>query len=610
VCGIAGIWQAHAPVDAALLDRMRDALTHRGPDDANSYISPDGRVGLGHRRLSIIDLSRAGLQPMCNEDRTVWLVFNGEIYNFRELRRELEGKGHCFASHTDSETIIHAYEEWGTKCVEHLRGMFAFAIWDEKQERLMLARDRFGIKPLYYFEDGEQLLFGSELKALMAHPQLPREIDRSAIYDYLTFGYIPTPKTIYNGVHKLPLASMLVRDREGTRISRYWDIAFAPGQYSEASALEMVRHELGDAIGSQTVSDVPFGVLLSGGLDSSTVAATLARTLGQDIRTFSVGFDVERHSEVEYSRLVANELGTQHNELTVELGGLDEALKQVVGSYDEPFGDGSAIPTRRLCDMVRQQVKVVLSGDGGDEVFAGYRWYGRWLEEQNKTAWWRNVPAPLREMARRSAPAYLKTRRLGRLLLLTPLEQYVRNIGIFTRPEKQLILASEFEKSFKDYDELWSVRAHWRDDLDPLSAMQYLDMHTYLPDDILTKVDRASMAVGLEVRPPLLDHQLSERVATLPPNMLWRDGSGKHIMRQAIEPLLPEKVLSRGKQGFSAPWGDWLKPEVVRPMLRDGALVQQGILAPQAVEMVGQRMLKGGKLWALLVLEGWMREHG
>lgn len=595
---------------------MRDALTHRGPDDAGLWISPGeahaavASVGLGHRRLSIIDLSHAGAQPMSNEDGSVWLVFNGEIYNFPELRPQLEALGHRFASHTDSEVIIHAYEEWGAECVRRLRGMFAFAIWDQALQSLLLARDRFGIKPLYYYFDSEILLFGSELKALMAHPSMPRDLDNTAIYDYLTFGYIPAPKTIYKNVNKLSPASMLVRDREGTRIERYWDIDFTPQAASDDTrAVETVQGQLADATRSHLISDVPLGVLLSGGLDSSAVAATLARTLGESIRTFSVGFDIAESSEVEFSRIVAAALGTEHRELTVALGGLDEALEQVVASYDEPFGDGSAIPTRRLCDMVRREVKVVLSGDGGDEVFAGYSRYGRWLQDQKQSAWWRRLPAPVREAVRRSAPTKLQTRKAGRLYLLSPLEQYVRGAGVFTRPEKRLLLSPDFEAQFHDYDELWPVRPHFREDLDPISALQYLDMHTYLPDDILTKVDRASMAVGLEVRVPLLDHELAEHAAALPSNLRWRDGETKWVLRRAIAALLPAEIMARGKQGFSAPWKQWLKPDEVRRRLEQGALVRAGILDKQILETTGTRMLKGGKLWSLLVLEAWMERH-
>lgn len=612
MCGIVGVIQRDAPVSRELVGLMRDRLQHRGPDDAGLYFSPDNVCGLGHRRLSIIDLSPQGHQPMSNEDGSVWIAFNGEIYNFAELREQLTAKQHRFKSRTDTEVIVHAYEEYGVNCVDHLRGMFAFAIWDERHHQLFLARDRFGMKPLYYYHDRDRFAFASELKALVACPTIPKVLDETSLYDYLSYRYVPTPKTIYRNIYKLPPAhTLMVRERgDDFEVSsrRYWDIDFTPDD--SGAAVKQLLPDIAAAVDSHMISDVPLGAFLSGGVDSSLICGVARNCLHIPLKSFTVGFDDDAHSEAPYARQVAYILQTEHHEVTASLGSLDDALANVIEFYDEPFADGSAIPTHRVCALTRKHVTVALSGDGGDELFGGYSWYQRWLKQRAYDSFWSLVPASGRDWATRHAPNAWKIRSWGRNLLLTPLEQYLRNIGMFTRYEKHRMLTAEFGRQFADYDDVWQLRQHWRPELEPLSAMQYLDIHTYLPDDILTKVDRASMAVSLEVRIPFLDHPLAENAARLPRSARLAGDQSKVALKNILSSWLPPELIHRAKHGFSAPWGRWLKPQHVRERLVCGELVRRGILDLKWVQTTEGRQLGGGKGWALLVLDEWLKRKG
>lgn len=514
---------------------MRDAMTSRGPDDAGMEIR--NGTGLGHRRLSILDLSPAGHQPMCNEDRSVWVVFNGEIYNFAELRRELEGLGHRFVSNSDTEVIVHGWEAWGERCVERLRGMFAFAVWDDRRRVLFLARDRVGIKPLFYYWDGRTLAFASELKALRQCPDLDLAVDPTALFDFLTYLYIPAPKTAYKNVRKLEPGHRLLFDGRRLHAERYWDWNFAPRPITERKAVEELRALLAETVRLHLVSDVPLGVLLSGGVDSSAVAA-----FAGPVMTFSIGFDVAEHSETAFARAVAGRFGTRHVESTVALAEGKRLLDWMVEWYDEPYYDTSAIPTYLVCREARRHVTVALSGDGGDEVFGGYTHYTRF----RRLMAWDVLPKALRRLV----PG-----RSGERLRLDPLERYAFLMGGMVEHEKARVPGLA---KFKDYDALWSFRRFWREDLDVPTRLQYLDAKTYLPDDILTKVDRASMAVSLEVRPPLLDHRLMEFVATLPTHVRLKGGRLKYLLKKALEGLLPEEILTRKKKGFSVPLRTWL----------------------------------------------------
>lgn len=610
MCGIAGIASWGAPVDQDVVRAMGDALRHRGPDDAGLYRAPDGRAGLAHRRLSIMDLSPAGRQPMANEAGTIWLTFNGEIYNFPDLRRDLEGRGHRFRSRTDSEVILHAYEEWGETCVDRLRGMFAFALWDEGARRLILARDRLGIKPLLYAADDRRLAFASELKAILEHPGVERRLDQSALSDYLTYLYIPSPKTAYLSVRKLPPAHVLVADAGGIRLKPYWDVSFAAAGLEPGRAVTLLREKLAEAVPLHLASDVPVGVLLSGGMDSSTVLAALTAEGAKGLRSFSIDFDVVAHSEVAYARLAAERFGTAHREQVVGKESVPTMLARTVAMYDEPFGDGSAIPTYFVSRLAAAEVKVVLSGDGGDEVFAGYDWYDRWLRLRR----WDAVPLPLRRALFRplAAATPMGSKAWRSLLLPTrdPLDQYGQLVHLFDPAEKARLLSPEILRALEGYDDYWHLRAFWREDLDPLSRLQYVDLKTYLPDDILTKVDRASMAVSLEVRPPLLDHEVVELVATFPPATRYDGAERKAILKAAMGPALPEPILRRRKKGFSAPLKPWLRgeEEALRAALREGEGARRGLLSPAAFGPDSGVRLSGIRLWALLVLDEWLSQ--
>ncbi len=603
MCGIVGQVGDAGSIRADDVVRARDAMVHRGPDDAGVYVNADASVGLGHRRLSIIDLSPAGRQPMTNRSGTLWLTFNGEIYNFRRLRAELERAGHVFASGTDSEVILHAYEEWGPDSVRRLHGMFAYALWDERRRVLLLARDRLGIKPLHYWQDGRRLSFGSELRAVIADRRVPRALDESAIYDFFTYQYVPTPKTIYAGVRKLPAGHYAVLEGQRLTLTRYWDLRLEPRVLSPDDACAAVRARLAQGVEEHLVADVPVGVLLSGGMDSSAVTAMAMRCATRPLHTFTIGFDVREHSEADHARALAAALGTQHHELTVTREMADGLTRRVIDLYDEPYADGSAIPTLLVSQLARRHVTVALSGEGGDEVFGGYNWYTHWLRLQDRVA----LPAPLRR-ALFGVPARLLPRGArGQWTLAMkaadPLERYARLMGAFLGPEKRRVLAPGFLRRFRDYDDLWYLRQHWRPDLDPMLRLQYLDLQTYLPDDLLTKFDRATMAVSLEGRVPLLDHELIELVLSLPAAVRNPGHEKKALLKRVMADVLPAEVLTRRKQGFSVPWYAWLGGRAA-PALGP---IHDGVLHPAVVSRT--RALARDDLWRIVVMNGWLEAH-
>jgi asparagine synthase (glutamine-hydrolysing) len=599
MCGIIG-FVADERLDTEALMRARARIAHRGPDDAGAWCSPpasasqgavEARVGLAHTRLSIVDLTDAGHQPLGNEDGTVRIVYNGEVYNAVELRRDLEAAGHVFRSRTDTEVIVHAYEQWGPGCVERLRGMFAFGIWDDGRKQLFLARDRIGIKPLFYYWDGSSFAFASEIKAIATLPGLDLATDETGLYDFLTYGYVPTPKTAHVKVRKLPPAHTLTFNapRRALSVSSYWDVRFdGSGPKSEGEAIEAIRHQLREATADHMVSDVPVGLLLSGGVDSSAVAAFANALSQQPLRTYSIGFDVEAHSETRFARMVATHLGTIHTEAVVSQASAAETTRLLSELYDEPFGDSSAIPTLAVSRLARHDVKVALSGDGGDEVFGGYESYARHRRRRHFAA----VPSVFRH----HLPAMLERSGFARLRgvptltdgLRPDLERHVVIQGGFTRAQKEHFLRKEVLHRYRDYDDLWAFRRHWRPELSGYARLQYLDLKTYLPDDILTKVDRASMAVALELRPPLLDHRLIELVGSLPERVRTPNGSLKHIFKAALRGLLPDTILDRPKKGFSVPLGAWLASLTGGPT-RHGS---------------------DSQTWLLHLLQGWTNEHG
>lgn len=591
MCGLVGI--VHLNGRAPALDGACEALKHRGPDDAGTWVNATGQVAFGHRRLAILDLSQEGHQPF--EKAGLTLIYNGEVYNFSELRRELEALGHAFRSDCDTEVVLEAYRAFGMGFVARLRGMFALALWDERAQRLLLARDRLGIKPLYVYRDRERIAFASELKALEQIPGLRLEADETAAYDFLTYIYVPAPKTIYRNVQKLLPAhwatATFSADRWLFAEERYWSVDYASARGPRgAQAVEAVQAALSDATRVHLAADVPLGCLLSGGIDSSAIAALAAEQTTERLRTFTIGFDVEEHSETGYARLAARHIGTQHMERIVDVRLARASFARLPALFDEPFGDLSAIPTLEVCRMARESVTVALSGDGGDEVFGGYSSYTRHLR---RARWFHWVPA----LARRQTSSIflqtllLKVRGGPKLLdgLRDPLERHAVIQGGLSRAEKAAVLPAEVRRRFKHYDDLWALRAHDRADLDPLTRFQIIDMATYLPDDILVKVDRTSMACSLELRPPLLDHPLVELVASIPPETRNPGGALKALLKRAVAPKLPPEIIDRPKKGFSIPLEAWigkLTPEhkpTTRPMadtltatLRGWALAHDG----------------------------------
>jgi asparagine synthase (glutamine-hydrolysing) len=611
MCGIAGILSPRQrPVRFDEVHAMCNAMVHRGPNSDGFYVGPE--VGLGMRRLSIIDL-QTGDQPIRNEDGTVWAVLNGEIYNYRELRRHLEDRGHVFYTSTDTETIVHLYEEYGARCVDHMRGMFAFAVWDEKAHRLLVARDRVGIKPLYYAWTGERLVFGSELKTVLASPDVERRIDPSSLAYLLTFLYTPRTDSIVAGVKKLPPAHLIVAEpgRE-PRLERYWDVHFAPDTGKSIDALvDEIRGTLEDSVRLHMVSDVPVGAFLSGGIDSSSVVATMSKLTTQPVKTFSIGFPEREYDELTWARQVAKRFGTEHRELIVEPADL-QVLEELAWYLDEPFGDSSAIPTWFVSKLAAQEVTVVLSGDGGDELFSGY---DRYLVESRERAW-RFVPDGARKLMGAVAsalPPGVKGRNFLRHHSLPSQHRYFDALTLFGGDERRRLLSADLLHAVGGADpwrdtEPYFAGPHW------LSALQYLDIHTYLPLDILTKVDRMSMAHSIEARVPLLDHKLVELAARLPPEHQLKDGTTKYLFRRALRGLLPDAIIDRPKRGFAIPLGRWFKGELssfVRDVLTSQRSRERGLFNPAYVETLLHPSYRhydfDAQLWTLLSIELWCR---
>lgn len=627
MCGIAGIvdLKGRQPIHEPLLRAMNDRLQHRGPDGSGLHLEPG--IGLAHRRLSIVDLA-AGHQPMYNEDDTVCIVFNGEIYNFPDLVQELTGLGHRFRTRCDTEVIIHAWEQWGTKCLERFNGMFAFALWDTNRQQLFLARDRLGVKPLFHatLPDGT-LLFASELKALLLHPDLPRKLLPRAIENYLTFGYVPEPDTVYSGIHKLEPGHLLLLDREGRQtIQRYWDLdtsRFGTYRRTEADGQVELRERLEAAVKRRLTADVPLGAFLSGGVDSSAVVAFMARQLQGSVKTCSIAFDEPDFDESAYARQVAMLYRTDHQEHRVAVDDFN-LLDTLVGIYDEPYADSSAIPTYRVCAAARQQVTVALSGDGGDEAFAGYRRYRLFAGEE---ALRRLLPSALRRpvfglLGRYYpkldwAPRPLRGKSTFQSLALDSVGGYLQGVSLSKPDLRQGLYSGAFRSALQGYDSRAVFERHLqgRDFPDAVGMVQYLDLKTYLVGDILTKVDRASMAHGLEVRGPFLDYTLVEWAATLPSRFKLHGGTGKYLLKKSLEKLLPEDLLYRQKMGFAVPLARWFRgPLRVRvaalpdsPWLLADGLFQRGGLAKMVeLHLSGRRDFSPG-IWSLLMLEGFLR---
>jgi asparagine synthase (glutamine-hydrolysing) len=643
MCGITGaIWKTpSAALDAATLERMIALVEHRGPDDSGSYCRPcreEGGSGLapgvalGHRRLSIIDPA-GSRQPMSNEDGTVWAVLNGEIYNFRDLRRRLEGSGHRFRTAGDTETIVHLYEDEGPDFARHLWGMFAIAIWDSRHRQLVLVRDRLGKKPLVYRLETERLLFASELKCLLAVPGVPREVDPGAIDEYLTFQYVPHPNTIFRGIRKLPPAHYAVwRDGE-MRINCYWQPDFnrqIDRPWSEC--VTELRELLTDAVRLRLQSDVPLGAFLSGGVDSSVIVGLMSQLAGGSgtcgsggaIKSFSIGFADAQFDETKYARQVAEKFGTEHHELRVEASAT-ELLPKLIWHYDEPMADSSALPTWHVAQLARRDVTVALTGDGGDELFAGYdRYRAVWLSSLLD-----RLPRPMRQLLAsrfwqrlpgggRQRSIVRRIKRLSAVLNQPMQRRYLDWIGVFNEAGRAALYTDDFLSRLTDVDPAEFLARAWRrsDRRDPVTAASLADLTTYLPCDLLVKVDIASMAHGLECRQPFLDHRLVEWAAALPVRYKQRLGRGKRILREAFRDLLPAEIQRRPKMGFGVPMDSWLRGELrdrTREVLLDPVAIGRGYFRPEAVarlldEHQSGVTSHGHRIWALLVLELWHRE--
>src|SRR5579864_2212112 len=577
MCGISGIWnyKSGRPVEREQIEAINELLAHRGPDGHGYYMAP--ALGLGHRRLSIIDLE-GGRQPMCNEKGDVWIVFNGEIYNYPELRPELLSRGHVLRTNSDTEAIVHLYEDYGERCFEKLRGMFALAIWDGPNQKLVLARDRLGIKPLFYGLGQDGIVFGSELKCLRESGLIKLEVDPTAIADLFTFFYIAGPKTIYRDARSLEPGSYLRVTKDGVTCRKYWDLQ--EGQLllsTEKQYEERLLEVLTDSVKSHLLSDVPVGAFLSGGVDSSSVVGLMSSMVDQPVMTCSIGFDIEEYNELPQARRVANLFSTSHFEHSVHAEPAT-ILEQLVHYYDQPFPDHSCIPTYYVSQMARRRVKVVLSGDGGDENFAGYSRYRRQVAlERVRSLVPKALLSPFKtwDGNRENGTLAERLTRVLRQAAMGAREGYLNGITIADASIRNRLFSGELRRELAGYDPLDHHREIYDQapGSDPLSKIFYLDLKTYLVDDILTKVDRASMANSLEVRVPLLDHKVVEFAYSLPLAMKLRDGQGKYLLRRTMSRLLPREILYTKKKGFRIPIVPWmrgqLRPWAENILLRD-----------------------------------------
>jgi len=613
MCGIAGFLRLDSnPPDSDLLARMTRAIYHRGPD-ADGYYT-DGPVALGHRRLSIIDLS-GGAQPMSNEDETVWIVFNGEIFNFQALRTELEAKGHKFKTRSDTECIVHLYEDYGTGCAERLVGQFAFAIWDARRRSLYIARDHVGIKPLFYHLDDSKLLFASEPKAILEDESVERELDPDALIDYLVCKYVPAPGTIFKSIRKLPAGHWLLLRDGKLRIERFWDLPLAEPRAwkSEEDCARQLEELIRSSIKSQLMSDVPLGAFLSGGIDSSIVVGIMAGLVNRPVKTFTIGFQEEEFSEAPFARKVAERYHTEHHELIVEPESVD-LFPRIVQQFDEPFADASAIPTYYVSRLARQHVTVALSGDGGDEAFGGYVRY-QWALRYGLFDF---LPQSVRSPIFRAVAAMLpegRFRRASRRFAMHRIPRYAQLAGHLDGPSLQGLLAGDLRAAAMRRQEFATTCdvARRAQNVDYLTQLQYIDVNTYLPDDILVKTDRMSMLNSLEVRVPLLDHRVLEFATSIPPD--WR--LAKRIFKRAAGHLLPPELLHRPKMGFGVPLRYWFRGnwgDYARDLLLGQRARERGLLDPAAVRGLLERQSdeRGGvtsNLYAIVVLEEWCRQY-
>ncbi len=618
MCGICGIvnFIDSGPVDRMVIERMTRALAHRGPDDAGYFV--EGQVALGHRRLSIIDLS-GGKQPIFNEDRSAAIIFNGEIYNYRDLAAGLTSAGHIFKTRSDTETILHAYEEYGDNCVQQLRGMFGFAIWDRRKRRLLLARDRLGVKPVYYYRNGEFLAFASEIKSLLQISSIPREVDPEALDLYLSLRYVPGPRTMFKNIFRLQPGHILVADDKGVRTTKYWDIEYSnPEPRSEAHLLDRFNELLEESVRMRLLSEVPLGVFLSGGLDSSAILATMSKmTTGEKIKTFSVGYEAsspeeEASNEFGYARLAADAFASEHHEYRLDAKDFADFVPDLVGYLDEPLADPSCIPLYFLSKLAREHITVVLSGEGADEILAGYGIYGKMLALDRVHA----GSGPLARVAPLLAclTPWEKLRHYVRMCG-QPLASRYRGVsrGFSAQCLRRLIGADRVKQSGQRLQEIFGGYFKAVENASPLDQMLYVDAKVWLPDDLLIKADKMTMANGLELRVPFLDHKLVEFAATLPNASKSHGKGGKTLLRDAMRGVLPGAIIDRPKKGFPLPIGSWLRTSL-RQFTRDYLLARDSACSrymdcKETVRLVLEheqgRADRSQEIWTLLVFEFW-----
>ena len=625
MCGIVGIidLKQNRDIDPVLLDSMRDALFHRGPDEAGSYTAPG--LGLGHRRLSIIDLS-SGQQPLSNADSTITIVFNGEIYNFPELTETLKQKGYSFKTHSDTEAILHAWEAWGEDCVNHLRGMFAFAIWDAKKKTLFCARDRLGVKPFLYAhtEDG-YFIFASEHKALLKHPGLKTDINHRSIETYFALGYITDPDSIYQQIEKLPAGHTLTIDaNKKVQLKQYWDLPFNPVDIDPGDAQQELFERLKEAVDVRMISEVPLGAFLSGGVDSSSVVALMAQLKDEPVKTCSIGFNDPKYNESDFAREVAEYWKTDHYEKIVDSDDYD-LIDTLAEIYDEPYADSSALPTYRVCQLAREKVTVALSGDGADELMSGYRHHIMHLREEKirnmlPTGLRKAIFGPLAKLYPKAdwAPRFLRAKSTFEGLAADSVEAYFNTVSQNSLIIRKQLFSNDFKISLNGFNAVQVFQQHAENapNKDSQALIQYLDAKTYLVSDILTKVDRASMAHSLEVRNPFLDHPWIEWVSGISNQYKYDGTTGKSLLKKTMEPHLPKDILYRNKMGFSVPLASWFRgplKERVHDTLTGDRLLKTGWFNPDFMSKVykehqSQVRDHSTLIWSLVMFDAFLKQ--